>query len=121
MGHNKEGLEYIATQLENTTYNRLHLVMGFVKGRAIEELIALFPEEANFYISTPNLERGFAVKDLKKVINQRENTITFFDSIHIAFESAKVVATPEDLIFVCGSTFVVAEILAHLKENKINL
>ena len=59
--------------------------MGFVKGRAIEELIALFPEEANFYISTPNLERGFAVKDLKKVINQRENTITFFDSSSYCF------------------------------------
>jgi dihydrofolate synthase/folylpolyglutamate synthase len=121
VGHNKEGLEYIAAQLKNTTYDRLHLVMGFVKGRAIDELIALFPAEANFYISTPNLERGYAVKDLKEVINERENTTTFFDTIPIAFESAKVVATPKDLIFVCGSTFVVAEILAHLKENKINL
>ena len=121
VGHNKEGLEYIAAQLKNTTYDRLHLVMGFVKGRAIEELIALFPAEANFYISTPNLARGYPVKDLKEVINERENTTTFFDTIPIAFESAKVVATPKDLIFVCGSTFVVAEILAHLKENKINL
>jgi len=121
VGHNKEGLEYIAAQLKNTTYDRLHLVMGFVKGRAIEELIALFPAEANFYISTPNLERGYPVKDLKEVINERENKTTFFDTIPIAFESAKVVATPKDLIFVCGSTFVVAEILAHLKENKINL
>lgn len=121
VGHNKEGLEYIAAQLKNITYDRLHLVMGFVKGRAIEELIALFPAEANFYISTPNLERGYPVKDLKEVINERENTTTFFDTIPIAFESAKVVATPKDLIFVCGSTFVVAEILAHLKENKINL
>ena len=60
VGHNKEGLQYIAfkTIARGILLKKLHIVMGFVKGRKIDELLSLFPEDASYYLSCPNLERG---------------------------------------------------------------
>lgn len=117
VGHNKEGLQYIAAQLKGLTYRKLHLVMGFVKGREVDELISLFPNNAQYYLCTPNLERGLPVEDLKNILRKNDWNFNYYESVPIAFEASKLAAHSEDLIFVCGSTFVVAEVLSHLKKT----
>ena len=118
VGHNKEGLSFLAAQLQTLEYDQLHLVMGFVKGKKVVDLLSLFPSEAYFYLSSPKLDRAIPVAELQAETFEPSKKIDFFPTVVHAFTSARTAAKPNDLILVCGSTFVVAEVLAHLKIQK---
>ncbi len=115
VGHNEAGLKALALHLETITYQKLHLVMGFVKERDVALLLSIFSQNANFYLSCPKIDRGLAVVDLKNALKESSLNIHYFNSLEKAFQTAKSRALPKDLILVCGSTFVVAEILESLK------
>ena len=117
VAHNKEGLSSIANQIKEIKFERLHLVMGFVQGREVEELLALFPVNTNFYLSSPSLERALPMEALKEMLQNTPFQITFSESVVGAFSKAQSLAAPDDFILVTGSTFVVAEVLEYL-ENK---
>jgi dihydrofolate synthase/folylpolyglutamate synthase len=118
VGHNKEGLLFLSKQLQEESFKKLHIIMGFVKGREISPLVSLFPENASYYLSCPNLERGLPVKELKNNLISEKRSIQFFESLSVAYEASIKAASGKDLIFICGSTFVVAEILSYLNKSK---
>ena len=118
VGHNKEGLLFLSKQLQEESFKKLHIIMGFVKGREISPLLSLFPEDASYYLSCPNLERGLPVKELKNNLISEKRAIQFFESLSVAYEATIKAASGKDLIFICGSTFVVAEILSYLNKSK---
>jgi dihydrofolate synthase/folylpolyglutamate synthase len=118
VGHNKEGLLFLSKQLQEESFKKLHIIMGFVKGREISPLVSLFPENASYYLSCPNLERGLPVKELKNNLISEKRSIQFFESLSVAYKAAIKAASGKDLIFICGSTFVVAEILSYLNKSK---
>ena len=119
VGHNKEGLLFLSKQLQEESFKKLHIIMGFVKGREISPLVSLFPENASYYLSCPNLERGLPVKELKNNLISEKRSIQFFESLSVAYEATIKAASGKDLIFICGgSTFVVAEILSYLNKSK---
>ena len=118
VGHNKEGLLFLSKQLQEESFKKLHIIMGFVKGREISPLLSLFPEDASYYLSCPNLERGLPIKELKNNLISEKRAIQFFESLSVAYEATIKAASGKDLIFICGSTFVVAEILSYLNKSK---
>ena len=115
IGHNREALTLISQQLSEISYGKLYLVMGFIKEREINSLLSLFPKEANFYLSSPNIERAMPLKILKSFLESSDLKINYFKSIPIAYKMAISNSGPDDLIFVTGSTFVVADILEYLE------
>ena len=115
VGHNKEALRSIARQINEISYNKLYLVMGFVKEREVDFLLSLFPKEASFYLSSPNVERAMPLTILKKLLKPLDLKINYFKSIPIAYQTAISNSDTDDLIFVTGSTFVVADILEYLE------
>ena len=115
VGHNKEALRSIARQINEISYNKLYLVMGFVKEREVDSLLSLFPKEASFYLSSPNVERAMPLTILKKLLKPLDLKINYFKSIPIAYQTAISNSDTDDLIFVTGSTFVVADILEYLE------
>ena len=119
VAHNKEGLTFIKNQLKHLVYKKLHLVMGFVKGRNIKELLALFPKDAYYYLGSPKLERSISLTQLKKEFKDSSLKISFGNTISKIYKMALLRANSEDLILVLGSTFVVAEVLQNIK-NKIS-
>ena len=119
IGHNKEGLSLIVEQLQNLTFNKLHIVLGFVKGKNVNELISLFPEEATIYLSTPKIQRGYPLESLKADLTDSKRKINYFDTVVESFQYAYSKVFKNDLLLVCGSTFVVAEILSFLKHEKL--
>ena len=119
IGHNKEGLSLIVEQLQNLTFNKLHIVLGFVKGKNVNELISLFPEEAIIYLSTPKIQRGYPLESLKADLTDSKRKINYFDTVVESFQYANSKVFKNDLVLVCGSTFVVAEILSFLKHEKL--
>ena len=107
--HNAAGLAFVLKRLSELQFNRLHIVLGVVSDKDLTEILPLFPKRAIYYFVAPNINRALSAVDLR---NQGElygligNT---FSSIPSGLAAAKRAASFEDLIFVGGSTFTVAE------------
>ena len=109
--HNKEGLTFVLQQIELETYNKLHIVFGAVNDKDLNTVIPLFPKHAKYYFCKPNVPRGLDVDQLRSVFNSNGLKGEAYNSVKEAFETAVYSAQREDLIYVGGSTFVVAEII----------
>ncbi|MCH1433120.1 MAG: bifunctional folylpolyglutamate synthase/dihydrofolate synthase [Flavobacteriaceae bacterium] len=119
VGHNKEGLSFLVTELQKLEFGHLHLIMGFVKGKQVVDLISLFPSEASFYLSSPKIDRAIPLSTLKTELTGSSKNIDFFPTVIDALNRARSSANTNDLILVCGSTFVVAEVLSFIKNQKV--
>ena len=111
IAHNKEGLSFTMDQLVKETYQKLHIVLGFVNDKDLRSIIQLFPNEAAYYFCKPNIERGMNVEELKQSFAQKGFKGQAYASVREAYESAMNTADANDVIYVGGSTFVVAEII----------
>ncbi|WP_281980553.1 bifunctional folylpolyglutamate synthase/dihydrofolate synthase [Tenacibaculum mesophilum] len=109
--HNKEGLFYTLEQLKKENYKQLHIVLGVVSDKDLSEILPMFPEKAKYYFCKPNIPRGLPVDKLKEEASEFGLMGEVFCSVSQSLEKAKVNASKEDMIYVGGSTFVVAEIL----------
>ena len=109
--HNKEGLTLVLNQLQKERYNTLHMVLGMVRDKPIANLIGLFPKHAVYYFCSPAIERGMNASQLAQLFTINGYQGQIYSSVNEAFGTAKRYAKSEDLIFVGGSTFVVAEVL----------
>ena len=117
VGHNLEGIQWIAAQLKQLSYKQLHLVMGFVKGKKVKEILTLLPKHARYYLSSPKLDRALELAQLREELESVSLNLKYYPTVKAAFSEAKNKADKEDLILVCGSTFVVAEVLDFLEEK----
>jgi len=109
--HNKDGLQLVMEQLAAENYEKLHIVLGVVNDKDLGSVLPLFPKNATYYFCKPNIPRGL---DASLLLSQ---AIGFglvgedYISVKSAYLAAIKVASATDLIFVGGSTFVVAEVL----------
>ena len=109
--HNKEGLILVLKELKQEHFKKLHFVIGFVKDKDLDKIIELFPKNADYYFCKPNIARGLEANVLKQKFKDLGYAGKSFNSVNKALNKAKIYASPDDLIYVGGSTFVVAEIL----------
>ncbi|WP_299334873.1 folylpolyglutamate synthase/dihydrofolate synthase family protein [uncultured Psychroserpens sp.] len=109
--HNKEGLSYIVDQIKEEDYRNLHIVFGVVKDKDLDRILPLMPKTALYYFCKPDVQRGLDAKTLRSVFIEKGFTGSSYVSVNAALEAAKKVANPDDLIYIGGSTFVVAEIV----------
>ncbi|WP_343798588.1 folylpolyglutamate synthase/dihydrofolate synthase family protein [Gaetbulibacter jejuensis] len=109
--HNKEGLTYVVNQLKTEVYNKLHIVFGVVSDKDLSTIIAILPKKATYYFCRPNISRGLDENNLKHTFKVHGFAGKSYSSVNEALSNAKKSAKPEDLIYVGGSTFVVAEII----------
>lgn len=109
--HNKEGLTSVMTQLEEETFYHLHMVFGVVSDKDLQSIIPLLPKHATYYFCQPNVQRGLDAEILKKTFQNYGLIGSVYKSVPLALSAAKSVANVNDLIYVGGSTFVVAEII----------
>lgn len=109
--HNKEGLAYTMKQLLLEAHKELHIVFGVVNDKDLESIMHLLPKNATYYFCTPNIKRGLAVNLLKTFFNKKGFVGEAYNSVKDAYLTALQCATIDDVIYVGGSTFVVAEII----------
>jgi len=109
--HNTEGLAYVLAQLKQEKYNQLHIVLGVVNDKNLETILPLFPEKAIYYFCKPNIPRGLNVSTLKEKATKFNLIGDKYSSVNNAYKNAKKNASTNDLIFIGGSTFVVAEVV----------
>ncbi len=109
--HNTEGLSMVMKQLQNEEYNQLHIVLGVVSDKNLDTVLLLFPVNAIYYFCQPDIPRGLQVEELKTKAVGFNLEGEVFGSVNQAYKSAIENASPNDIIYIGGSTFVVAEIL----------
>ncbi|WP_179020870.1 bifunctional folylpolyglutamate synthase/dihydrofolate synthase [Winogradskyella forsetii] len=107
--HNKEGLSYVLKQIKNETYNQLHIVFGVVNDKDLTSIIPILPKDAIYYFCKPNVQRGLEAEILRLAFEKHQLSGESFHSVSEALAQAKSNTKPNDLIYVGGSTFVVAE------------
>ena len=110
-GHNREGLTYVMEQLLNETFESLHIVFGVVKDKDISSIVDLLPKKATYYFCKPNIPRGLDAEELKQIFSNYSLKGSAYNSVNEAYKTALNTAKKNDLIFIGGSTFVVAEII----------
>lgn len=118
-GHNQAGLEYNMNQLHRLMSSRkdarLRIVLGFVADKDVDHIIEMFPKDALYYISNAQIPRALPVERLAEKCNAARLKYTAYSEVGKAYEAALADASTEDIIYVGGSTFIVADLLSFLK------
>ena len=109
--HNREGLSYVFKQLQSEKFQCLHLVLGMVNDKDVLSLLELFPKQAQYYFCKPNVPRGLEASQLAQIFTEHGFEGSIHPSVKDALKAAKQSASHDDLIYIGGSTFVVAEII----------
>lgn len=109
--HNKEGLALVLEQVLKEKFRDLHIVLGVVNDKDLDSILPLFPKTAIYYFSKPNIPRGKEATELYHKAKEFSLFGKAFTTVENALKAAQRAAKKEDVIFVGGSTFTVAEIL----------
>lgn len=109
--HNAHGLSIVLNQLKKEQFEQLHIVLGVVNDKDLDEILPLFPKNAIYYFCKPNIPRGLDAAILSIKATEFNLVGEIYNSVSNAYQSAIKNASPKDLIYIGGSTFVVSEIL----------
>ena len=112
-GHNAHGISYVASMLKDAAqrYNRQIIVIGFAREKNIDEVLPLLPREAYYIFTQANVSRAMSVEELAEQAATAGLQGEIQPSVAEAMARAKELAAEEDMIFIGGSNFVVAEVL----------
>ena len=108
--HNKNGLEIVMKQIQKEKFDTLHIVLGVVNDKDLNEILPLFPTDAIYYFCKPNIPRGLDAAILQEEARKNDLLGDTHPSVADAYNKALQTATMSDFIYIGGSTFVVAEI-----------
>jgi dihydrofolate synthase / folylpolyglutamate synthase len=110
-GHNVDGLKEIIRQLRFVRHEGLHIVFGMVNDKETDQVLALLPRNASYYFCRPDIPRGLDADILAEAAAAEGLSGKVYTSVKDALAAAKSAAVVNDLVFVGGSTFVVAEVI----------
>ncbi|AFL85536.1 folylpolyglutamate synthase/dihydrofolate synthase [Belliella baltica DSM 15883] len=109
-GHNEDGIKYIVEQIQEYAYNRLFMVIGMVNDKDVSKVLSILPRDAYYFFVQANIPRAMTANDLFSKGKEAGLTGEVIEDVNLAIAAAKKKAGEDDLIFIGGSTFVVAEI-----------
>lgn len=110
-GHNPAGIKLVVEQIHQTAWKKLHMVIGMVNDKDQSSVLSLLPAEAQYYFTKASIPRAAEPEDLVAKGEQFGLMGNCYPTVRQALSAARINAEESDLIFVGGSTFIVAEIL----------
>ncbi|MEO6978030.1 MAG: folylpolyglutamate synthase/dihydrofolate synthase family protein [Mucilaginibacter sp.] len=110
-GHNPEGIQEVLQNIASVKYHKLHFVLGMVNDKDISKILTILPTKAHYYFCKPDIPRGLDAKTLWLKAEGFGLSGEAYPSVAAALEAAQQNAGDTDLVFVGGSTFVVAEVV----------
>lgn len=111
-GHNVGGIQYIVEQLSRQHYHRLHIVMGMVNDKDINGVLSLLPTDAAYYFTQASVKRALPAEEIKKQASAHGLHGDAYPTVKKALQAALAQADKDDFIFIGGSSFIVADLLA---------
>ncbi|HTD93959.1 MAG TPA: cyanophycin synthetase, partial [Chitinophagaceae bacterium] len=113
VAHNEAGIRQLNEQMEVTDHHQLHIVIGMVNDKDIEKALAMLPKDAHYYFTQSSIPRALDKEILlqkAKVFGLKGHTYT---DVNAALKQALAGADARDLVVVCGSVFLVAEVVLN--------
>jgi dihydrofolate synthase/folylpolyglutamate synthase len=110
IAHNKAGIQTLLETVQSFQPKHLQIVFGVVKDKDLNKVLSILPKEASYYFSNAHSPRALSVQELKEKAQHFGLIGQSFDDVNEAIASARLAANPEDLVLVCGSNFLVAEV-----------
>jgi dihydrofolate synthase/folylpolyglutamate synthase len=111
VGHNVDGITQLVRQLELSDYHHLHIVIGMVKDKEIDKVLALLPEQAAYYFTQAQIPRALDAESLMHNAERFGLKGKTFPEVNLALKDALTHAHKEDLVLICGSVFLVGEVV----------
>ena len=105
--HNEAGFISVSNELSKISYNKIYILLSFVKGKEIKTFIRHLPKNSNFYFTTLKIQRSMGVKEIKSNLGE---IINFDEDPQRAYSKIKTEASKDDLILVTGSNYIAKEI-----------
>lgn len=112
-GHNVGGITYIVEQLKQQHYRKLHMVIGMVSDKDVRGVLKLLPRNAEYYFTKASVKRALPENQLAELATQIGLQGECYPDVPSAVRAAQTKSLPEDFIFVGGSSFIVADLLAN--------
>ncbi|WP_461489464.1 bifunctional folylpolyglutamate synthase/dihydrofolate synthase [Pontibacter sp. HJ8] len=109
-GHNVDGIKQILAQLQSLNPKQVHLVFGAVNDKDVTSILQLLPKQYRYYFCQAHIPRALPVAELLEKAAEVGLQGHAFATVTEAIEAARQKAAPDEVIFIGGSTFVVAEI-----------
>lgn len=110
VAHNPDGMQQVVRQLELMSYRQLHIVLGMVKDKDVQAVLALMPRDARYYFTQAQSPRALDPETLAQMAAVYRLSGHTYPAVHTALQEALRIAHKEDLILVCGSVFLVGEV-----------
>ncbi len=110
-GHNAAGIRQNMMQLSQLRYEKLHIVLGVVNDKKLDDILQLLPANAQYYFCRPDIPRGLEEEELAKIAFSYGLRGDVYHTVTEAYRHARELAGAKDVVFVGGSTFVVAELV----------
>jgi dihydrofolate synthase / folylpolyglutamate synthase len=105
-----EGIEQLTRQIEVTEHRQLHIIIGMVKDKEVEQILALLPKTAGYYFTKAQVPRAVPESELAKKAANAELKGETYSEVNDALKAALQHAHADDLILICGSVFLVGEV-----------
>ena len=115
-GHNTGGIKYVSKQLQSLD-KPLHIIIGMVNDKDINGVLDLLPRYASYYFTQASVKRALPADQLREMGKNHNLTGNAYPNVAEAFDSALKNAKEDDVVFVGGSNFIVADFLLHISEN----
>lgn len=110
VAHNVDGIQQVLEQLQHLQYDDLHIVIGMVKDKDIDQVLSLLPKNAQYIFTQAHIERAMGCDKLMELASLHQLNGETAENVNLAISVAKSKAKENDLILICGSIFLVAEI-----------
>jgi dihydrofolate synthase/folylpolyglutamate synthase len=110
VAHNEDGIRQMLFHLENISFNKLHIVIGMVKDKEIDKALKLMPATADYYFTQAQIPRAMDAETLRKMGAAYGLNGNSFKEVNEGLQQAMSKASDDDLIIVCGSIFLVADV-----------
>lgn len=116
-GHNVGGWTYISRQLQVQKYNKLHIVFGMVNDKDVDGVMCLLPKNAHYYFTKPQSKRAIPEKDIQRKAMTHGLAGDCYNDVPSAYTAAKKMATPDDMVFIGGSSYIVSDLLLYIRQQ----
>jgi dihydrofolate synthase/folylpolyglutamate synthase len=110
VAHNEDGVRQLLRQIELTDHEELHIVLGLVKDKDITGVLSLLPVQAHYYFTRAQIPRALSEYELAAQATAAGLKGLSYPTVSEALAAAKSHARAKDLVVICGSVFVVAEV-----------
>ncbi len=110
-GHNPDGLTEVVAQLRTCNYRRLHFVIGMVHDKDVSGVLRILPQDATYYFCKASIPRAMNEQTLAEKARECGLQGAAYPTVSEAYAAARKNAAPQDMIYIGGSTFVVAEVI----------